>query len=283
MIRRHGIISLLVIAAVLVVSGCGEETAELKEKIATLEKKMQKQETDLRDFAGKFGPPKDLSADIQRLEDRQDRIAESLKTRVEPVNSKLEEFREWAQEAQKDRENVAKKLKSLEQSLAELHKEVQKEVHKKADSDKGEVARLSKELAAQKKAMGTVSQHVDDLTKSLADMRKDVLDNNTKLVNAVKKTLPKVKEAAVAELKDRLVPLEAGLSELKTGIEGDRKGGTAPKPSATPPPETARDVQAVTKRLRELEEIVGTQKSYLLEMGAKVHSLEVQLKQALEQ
>jgi chromosome segregation ATPase len=282
MIRRYGIISLLLVVSLSLISGCSEETAELKQKMATLEKKIQKQETDLREFAGKFGPPKDFSADIQRIEDQQERVAETLKTRVEPVNSKLEEFREWAQEAQKDREGVAKKLKSVEQSLADLHKELQKEAHKKAESDKAEVARIGKELATQKKSLGTVSQHVDELSKTVAEMRKDVLDNNTKLVNAVKKTLPKVKEAAVAELKDRLTPLEAGLAELKSSLQGDRKGAATMKPMATPP-ESGRDVQAVTKRLRELEEIVAAQKSYLLEMGSKVHSLEVQLKQALEQ
>jgi len=282
MIRRHRLISLLVFAAALLLAGCGEDTAELKEKIATLEKKIQKQETDLRDFAGKFGPPKDFSADIQRIEDRQDRVAEVVKTRVEPINSKLEEFREWAQEAQKDRENVTKKLAGVEHSLATLQKEVQRELHKKADADKGEVGRIAKELAAQKKSLGTVSQHVDDLSKSLTEMRKDVLDNNTKLVNAVKKTLPKVKDAAVAELKDRLAPLEAGLSQLKTGLESDRQAAVPAKPSATPP-ETVKEVQSLTKRLRELEEITAAQKAYLLEMGTKVHSLDMQLKQALEQ
>lgn len=282
MIRKHALISLLAVAALLLVSGCGEETAELKEKIATIEKKMQKQETDLRDFAGKMGPPRDFSADIQRLEDQQEKMGDALKTRIDPVNSKLEEFREWAQEAQKDREAVAKKLKGLDQSVAELHKEVQKELHKKADTDKGEVARIGKELAAQKKSVTTLSQNLDELSKNLAEIRKDVLDNNTKLVNAVKKTLPKVKEAAVAELKDRLAPLETGLSELKTGLKSDRTAVAPPKQGGTPP-EIGKEMRAMGTRVKELEEIVTAQKAYLLEMGSKVHSLEVQLKQALEQ
>jgi chromosome segregation ATPase len=282
MIRKHGIISILVVTALLLVSGCGEETAELKEKIATLEKKMQKQETDLREFAGKLGPPRDFSADIQRLEDQQEKLADALKTRVEPVNSKLEEFREWVQDAQKDRENVAKKIKGLDQSLAELHKEVQKELHKKSDPDKGEVARIGKELAAQKKSMATLSQNLDELSKNVTEIRKDVLDNNTKLVNAVKKTLPKVKEAAVAELKDRLAPLETGLSELKTGLKSDRTAAVPPKQGGTSP-EASREIQALNTRTKELEEIVTAQKAYLLEMGSKVHALEVQLRQALEQ
>jgi chromosome segregation ATPase len=282
MIRKYGIISILAVTAMLLVSGCGEETAELKEKIATLEKKMQKQETDLRDFAGKIGPPRDFSADIQRLEDQQEKFGEALKGRIDPVNSKLEEFREWAQDAQKDREVVAKKLKSLDQSVAELHKEIQKELHKKPDSDKGEAARIGKELTAQKKSMATLSQNLDELSKNVAEIRREVLENNTKLVNAVKKTLPKVKDAAVAELKDRLAPLETGLSELKTGLKTDRSPGASPR-QASLSTETSKEIQALNRKARELEEVVTAQKAYLLEMGTKVHSLEVQLRQALEQ
>jgi len=33
------------------------------------------------------------------------------------------------------------------------------------------------------------------------------------------------------------------------------------------------------KRIRELEEVVTAQKSYLLEVGSKVHELEIQLRQ----
>jgi len=286
---------LVFLLAAALLAGCAEETADLKQQIATLEKKLQKQENDLRDFTGKFAPPKDFSADIQRIEDQQEKITQVLKTKVEPVNSKLEEFRDWAQDAQKDREAVAKRLKALEQGLGEGQKKI--------EADKGEVARFSKELAANKKSVTVLSKGLEDASKSMVDLakhvaeiRREVLDNNTKLVNAVKKTLPKLKESVIADLQGKIGPLETGLAEVKAALETERKAiaasqGAAPPPSPAPVPEEVkekekerkREFQALAKRTRELEEIAASQKSYLLEMGAKIHNLEAQLKQALEQ
>ncbi len=219
-------------------------------------------------FAGKFAQPKDFSADIQRIEDQQDRISQILKTKVDPVNTKLEEFRDWAQEAQKDRDLVSKRLKALEQSIAEAQKKV--------EAESREVARMSKELAANKKTVAGFSKGLEDLSKNLNDVRKEVLDNNTQLLAAVKKTLPKVKEAAVAELKGQLAPLEQALTNLKTSLEGDRKAIAAMK--GQPPAETGKEVQGLTARIQELEDVVTSQKSFLLEMGSKVHELELQLR-----
>lgn len=296
MIPRRVPIMLIFLSASAMLAGCAEETADLKQQIATLEKKLQKQETDLRDFTGKFAPPKDFSADIQRIEDQQDKISQVLKTKVEPVNSKLEEFREWAQEAQKDREAVAKRLKALEQGLADGQKKI--------EGDKGEMARIAKELAVNKKSLTVVSKGLEDASKSMVDLakhvaeiRRDVLDNNTKLVNAVKKTLPKLKESVIADLQGKIGPLETGLTEVKAALETERKaiaavqGTPVPPPAPAPVPEAVkekekerqREVQALVKKIRELEEIAASQKAYLLEMGSKVHKLEVQLKQALEQ
>ena len=102
---HRGYILLIITAiAMLMLAGCTDDTAELKQKIAELEKKVQQQQKDLSEFTGKLALPKDFSADIQRIEDQQDRISQVLKTKVDPVNTKLEEFRDWAQEAQKDRE-----------------------------------------------------------------------------------------------------------------------------------------------------------------------------------
>jgi len=270
--RRSVSLLLIILASVLLI-GCSEDTAGLVQKIADLEKRLQKQEKDLKEFAGKFSPPKDFSADIQRIEDQQEKIQQTLKTKVEPVNNKLEEFRDWAQEAQKEREDVGKKLKGLEGSIAEFHKKVESEIRQSG-----------KELPTMKKQVAAVSKTVEELSKGLADVRKEIQENNTKLINAVKKTLPKVKEAAVAELKDQITPLEKGLSNLKSGVETDRqalaaiKGQPQPQAQPAPPAESSKDVQALNKRIKELEEILASQKAYLLEMGAKVHELELQLK-----
>ncbi len=90
--HRMASLLLIILACVLLV-GCSDDTAGLVQKIADMEKRVQKQEKDLKDFAGKFSPPKDFSADIQRIEDQQDKIQQTLKTKVEPVNNKLEEFK----------------------------------------------------------------------------------------------------------------------------------------------------------------------------------------------
>jgi chromosome segregation ATPase len=274
---RTSLLFLSIIAAALVL-GCTDDSTELKQKIAVMETKLQKQEKDIKDFSGKFAPPKDFSADIQRIEDQQDKISQILKTKVDPVNSKLEEFRDWAQEAQKERDAVNKKLKALDQHVSEMGK--------KLESANKEFVRLSKDAAGSKKSDSVaagLTKNVEDLSKGLAEVRKEVLDNNSKLVNAVKKTLPKVKEAALAELKGSIAPLEQGLASLKTEFENERKGGTAGKtPSAAAATDSAgkeKDAPALMKRIRELEEVVTAQKSYLLEVGSKVHELEIQLRQ----
>lgn len=260
---------LLILSGVLLCAGCVDDSAGLKQKIAELEKKLQKQEKDLRDFSESFAPPKDFSADIQRIEDQQERISQAIKTKLDPVNSKLEEFRDWAQEAQKDRDAVTKKLKSIDQGLAEVQKHF--------DTEKRDVGQTAKLATVNAKKLKLVAKSLEDLSKSLAEVRKEVLENNTKLVNAVKKTLPKVKEAAVADLKDRLVPLEQGLAALKTGLEAERKKSGLPAPSAVAA-DAGKEVRAMTKRIRELEDIVGSQKAFLLEMGSKVHELETHLR-----
>ena len=117
-----------------------------------------------------------------------------------------------------------------------------------------------------------MTKRVDELTKGLAEVRKEVLDNNTKLINAVKKTLPKVKEAAVAELKEKIQPLEDSLSLLKGGIETERKNITSKAQGASA--EASKDVHGLLTKIRELEDAVAGQKSALLDIGAKLHELE---------
>ncbi len=260
---------LLILSGALLCTGCVDDSAGLKQKIAELEKKLQKQEKDLRDFSENFAPPKDFSADIQRIEDQQDRISQAIKTKLDPVNSKLEEFRDWAQEAQKDRDVVGKKLKSIDQGLAEIQKRL--------DADKRDVGQTAKLATLNAKKLRLVAKSLEDISKSFAEVKREVLENNTKLVNAVKKTLPKVKEAAVADLKNRLIPLEQGLTALKAGLEAERKKSGLPTPSAVAAG-SGKEVRAMTKRIRELEEIVGSQKAFLLEMGSKVHELETHLR-----
>jgi len=262
----------LILSMAFLLAGCTGEDMELKQKVAELEKKLQKQEKDLHDFAGKIAPPKDFSADLQRLEDQQDKISVILKTKVDPVNNKLEEFRDWAQEAQKERDAVTKKLKAIEQSLAEAHK--------RWDASNRELVNLNKEWAMQKKAAAAQAKSVEDVTKALADVRKDMLENNAKLLTAVKKVLPKVKDAAVAEMNDRIQHLEQRLVSLTAGAEGERKTIEVPKPpqQSVATGGTPKEIPALMSRVKELEELAAAQKGYLLEVGSKVHELETQLR-----
>lgn len=263
--------SLLLIAAgwcALALAGCADDTAGLRQTVAELGKKVEKQQKDMEELASRFSLPRDFSADIQRIEDQQERIAQTLKTQVEPVNSKLEEFREWAQEAQKERDEVRQKLKSFGQTVADTQKS--------SESATKQVHRLMRDYAASQKKLKSVSDEIEGVTKAVAEIRKDLLDNNTKLVAAVKKTLPKVRDAAVEQLKEHLGPIEKALSGLQSGVEHDRKA--IESLARTTKQEDGKDVRAMVGRLKELEEIVASQKAYLLELGSKVHELELRLR-----
>jgi len=256
------VIALVVLAAAL--SGCTDGTVELKQKIAELEKKIDKQQKDFGEFVGKFAPSKDFSADIQRIEDQQDRISQTFKTQVEPISSRLEEFRDWAQEAQKEREEVRQRIKTVGQSVAEMEKSV--------PALKKEVEQLVKNSVVTNKKMKIITKHAEDVTKEFQQVRKEVLDNN-KLFAEVKKTLPKVRDSAVAKLIGRLEPLEKQVASLTGTLDADRKTVEALK-TQKPVAGGGKDVQILTRRIAELEEILASQKAFLLELGSKVHQLE---------
>lgn len=256
---------LAVVAGVLLMSSCTEETTGLKQKIADLEKKIEKQQKDLGEFAGRFSPPKDFSADIQRIEDQQDRISQVLKTQVEPINSRLEEFRDWAQDAQKEREEVRQKLKDLAQTVSQ--------VERVAKARSKEIRRLIQELAAEKKRLRIVAKNMQALSQSIGEVKKEFADNKAKLVANLKKTLPRVRDSAVVQIKERLAPIEKSLLTLRTAIESDRKAIAALQ-TRTPPPNLAKEIRALHQKLVEMEEILASQKAYLLELGSTVHRLE---------
>ncbi len=269
-LERSSLIVAVTLGAILMV-GCADESSQVKVKIADLEKRLQKQEKDLKEFSSKFSLPRDFSADIQRIEDQQDRISQVIKTKVDPVNAKLEEFRDWAQEAQKERDEEKKKLKTFDEALAGLEK--------RTSDCMGQIGRVSKGYAIEKKNFASLAKAQVDLAKTLERTRKDIAENNTKIVEAVKKTLPKVKDAAVADLKDRFTPLEKSIATLKTEMENDRKAVAALKKQ--PAQDEGKAIQALNKRMREMEEILTSHKAYLLEVGAKVHELRLQLRRSL--
>jgi chromosome segregation ATPase len=267
MTAAHRLLVYTVLIGVVLMGGCVNDNTELKQKVAELEKRIAKQQKDLGEFAGKFAPPKDFSADIQRLEDQQDRISQLIKNKVDPINMKLEEFRDWAQESVKERGKVAETLKRFQNSIAKLNKGLE------AQARKGD--RRIRALASHKKTIVANERAIESLKKSVTQLRRDVLENNTKLVTALKKTLPKVKKAAVAEVKNRLVSLDRGLKSLRSETEAKlKKIETVKQPPRT---DYGADVQAMRKKINDLEEIIAAQKSTLLEMGSKIHRLETTL------
>ena len=76
----------------------------------------------------------------------------------------------------------------------------------------------------------------------------------------------------MAELKEKLQPLEEGLSSIKTGLESEKKDITGRATSLGA--DANRVIQALNSKIRELEDVVASQKSALLEIGAKLHELE---------
>ncbi|MFH0825515.1 MAG: hypothetical protein V2B18_22400, partial [Pseudomonadota bacterium] len=165
------------------------------------------------------------------------------------------------------------------------------ELDKKMESSVKKASRSEQDVAEEKKRIKAQTKAVETVQKELTDLRKDVLDHNTKLANAVKKALPKVKIAAVAEIKDMITPLEQKVTALKADVESGHKtlediksrpaGGSAPTVPAAPATageDVGKNIRAIHKRIQELEDILASHKAFLLEVGSKVHDIETSLK-----
>lgn len=274
-------ITLIPAVAALAV-GCTDESASLKQKISVLEKRIEKQEKQFEEFVGKLVLPKDYSVDIQRLEDRQEQMSEGTKTKLESVESKLEEFRDWAQETQKDRDAVSKRLSAMEKDVSEVGKA--KELSSKYIAQRArEAARLKQELVATQKKMVSNSKAIETLGKTLERLRRDVLENNTKMVSALKNVLPKVKDAAVDEMKKTISSQQLEINTMRAELDRLSKGGKAVAAQAQAPAVKPREVRGLRSKIDELEGIVAAQKDSLLGVAAKVHELENALSRALPQ
>lgn len=253
------------IVACFLVSACAEQSDDLRQKVAQLEKQLAEQKQEFADFAGNFAQPKDFSSDIQRIEEQQERVSRFVDEKVGPIDSKLEEFRNWVQEAQKDREAKGQALKELNEKVAALSKQT--------STDKS-TKRIRSALASLSTKIKANTERLEKLSGDLLTLRKEVLEQNTKIVNAVKKALPKVKNAAVAEMKPMIEPLEKEISSLKT----DGTGRPSPASAQAVDEALLKNVRAMRTRILELEKILESQKSMMLEMGSKIHELEGEIK-----
>jgi chromosome segregation ATPase len=257
------LISFAFILFALAAAGCADDVTDLKHKIAELEKKVSAQQKELAEMGQRVGRPSDFSADIQRIEDQQEGLADVIKTKVDPLNTKMEEFREWAQETQAERGKILERLKALEQSVADTAKQI--------ETESRAAVRLTKELEAEKRKFSAGLKAVEELSRTVAQIKKDVAADNERLLEAVKRTLPKVKSAAVAEIQDRLAPIEKNLSLLKSGADIEKRAVEAAKAQGA---EGGKDVTVLRKRVAELEDVLASHKSFLLEVGTKLHELE---------
>jgi uncharacterized coiled-coil protein SlyX len=244
-------------------NGCTGDTAELQHRIAQLEKRLADQESDLKEVVAKLTQPQDFSADIQRIDDEQERMREIIRNQVEPVNAKLEEFRQWAQETQQNREKVAAKLAELESSLANVRKSLQ--------GDLDSVSETKSSAVLNRKRIRKVAKDVATVEAGLNEFRAKLLETNTKLNNmrtALKEALPQWKERAVQDAKALLDPIEKRLSAVEA------QAGSVPGPRGG---ESAGNAGRLATRIQELEEIIAVQKSTLLDLGRKVHQIETVL------
>ncbi|MEW6349831.1 MAG: hypothetical protein AB1646_12265 [Thermodesulfobacteriota bacterium] len=258
----------------LLLCGCNAEVSELKDKLAAMEKRLAKQDKLLGDFEKKFSVPKDFSVDIQRLEDEQEKVRELIKNKVEPVHRNLGELRDWAREVEEDRPKTAEKIKQVEQ--------FQHQAITAIEGSKKEIERLGKELAegtarTQKvvKVLQEQEKSLVQFGKSLKQLENALQQNNNQILAAVKKTLPKVKEAAVTEIKKDMEQLEKRIrdthtaSEQKAPPEGLHMPGT--------PASSRQELGDLRKKVKELEEVVASQQAELLKMGGDLHKLQVRL------
>jgi chromosome segregation ATPase len=258
---------LIIVLGVVLTSGCVEETTELKGKISMLEKRLLNQEKKLREFSGKFLPPKDFSPDIQRIADQQDRINQILKTKVDPINSKLEEFRDWAQQTQNEQSKAAGKRRDLIKTLAELHKKIAGHTQ--------EVRKLSKQVAMNTLRSKRNEKAAKNVSTEVKQIRGELVGNDTKLFKLIKKNRIVVRDDVLAKFKALMAPLEKEVADLRTGLQANRTGLTVSTAKAQD--QSARQIKALYNRLRELEEIIAVQKASLLEVGSKIHKLEQKL------
>jgi uncharacterized protein YukE len=224
-----------------------------------MEQRLEKQEKDLGEFVDRLAQPKDFSSDIQRIDGRLEQIDEIMDGSVEPVNQKLEEFRDWAQESQQAQLKTEAQLQELEKRITEIAARIAPE----GDQDIATaVTSNSRRTVANTKA-------VQAAQKRLSAVETKVRDQTSQLVGLLRKTLPKLKKAAVEEIKPTVAALESRVAALEKTVQG--AGGAS---SASAAQGTAKNIEALWVRMREIENILESQQGSLLEMGTKLHHMQ---------
>ena len=253
----------LISVIMLTVTGCMDDTTNLQYKIIALEKRLVEQEKAFNEFSTKFNPSNDYGIDIRRIEDQQLQFAEALKE-VGPINSKLEELDSFAQESKKHVGALVKKLDEMGQSIIALEK--------RSEGALRESGNQTKNLDAINKRASSNAAAIHKLEKRLRILRKDVVKNHDNLVKEINNALKLTRTQAAESIKAAVTPLEKRFQSLSSGSSvGGKNGG---KGADQAHDDSGKKIRAVAKQLKDLKEIVAAQKTYLLELGHKVHDLE---------
>jgi uncharacterized coiled-coil protein SlyX len=261
--RKEFIPFVLIVAIMLTTTGCVDDTTSLQQKIMSLEKRLAEQEKAFNEFSTKFDPSNDYGVDIRRIEDQQLQFAETLKE-VGPVNSKLEELRSFAEESKKNVSILTEKLNALGQSVSALTKRSEGALRASGNQ--------SKTLDSINKRASSNAVAIHKLEKRLKILRKDVVKNHDNLVQEINNALRLTRTQAAESIKAAVAPLEKKYKSFSSspslgGKNGDKGVGQARDDSG-------KKIRALAKQFKDLKEIVSSQKTYLLELGHKVHELE---------
>jgi DNA repair exonuclease SbcCD ATPase subunit len=257
-------------------AACSNNSAKLESKIAMLEKRLEEQDKKIKKVSGQYMPPRDFSSDIQRISDQQDRINEILRNKVDPINERLEEFREWARESQNEQTRNAHLIQQLEDEL-EKYERSRKALETNIKTIINDIGKLAIQVGKNRKIVEKNSKLAVNLAKEIRNVRTGAGEGRERLLAAVKKTLVKLKNSTEVSLKEKLAPLEqrvVALSE-KALTEKPSKRQTLSEKQRR---ELRQETEELLAKIRELENIVADQKASLLEVGSRVHRLETRLR-----
>lgn len=264
----------LIIAVLISLGACAENSADLKRRVAILEKRLSEQSKEIEKVSGEYMAPRDFSPDIQRISDQQDRISEILKNKVDPINDRMEEFREWAREAQNEQTTNANLIQQINERL-EKHLRAQKALEQNIKTLISDIGKLAVQVGNNRKQIDENSRLSVEMAKEIRKVRERAAQGRQNLLKAVKNTLIKLKDSTETDIMRKLEPIERRVEALSNkALDEGAKEAMSPKERS----EMRRKTKELLAKIRELENIIAGQKASLLEVGSRVHKLETRLR-----
>ncbi len=269
------IFALALMASVFSLVSCVNNNAELEDRILALEKRLDEQKQKIREVSGQHMPPRDFGSDIQRISDQQDRINEILRTKVDPINDRLEEFREWAREAQNEQTRNAQLISELSDQIKDRVK-AENALNMATKTLINDIKKLAIQVGANKKSLEKNSRIAVNMAKEIRKVREVNEKAQENLLTAVKKTLMKLKNTTYADLNKKIAPIEQRVHDLSEKALSETTN--IKSVSARTKKESEEKINSLLAKIRELENIIASQKASLLEVGSRVHELETRLR-----